>query len=47
MENIFINIIGFVFGLYIVNSIIYCLFDFDVVGILLNFIKRITKYDQD
>lgn len=47
MENIFLNIIGFAFGIYIVNSIIYCLFDIDIVGIFVNFINRITKHDQD
>ena len=47
MEDLFISIIGFVFMLFIVNSMIYCLFDIDIVGIFVNFIKRIINNDQD
>lgn len=45
MEDLFSGIISSVFMLFIVNSMIYCLFDIDIVSIFVNFIKRIINND--
>lgn len=45
MEDLFSGIISSVFMLFIVNSMIYYLFDIDIVSIFVNFIKRIINND--